>query len=716
MKNTNLEGLVMRKVKKFLKFSGITCLILFCIALILSLTFFHATTHGIALDENKLQITNTIDRLKIYDSKNKLIKPTSSSYIKLSKLSKDTKNAFICAEDKRFYKHRGLDFIRIGGAILSNLKTKSFSEGASTISQQLVKNTQLSNEKTISRKLKEIKLTHELESKYTKDEILELYLNNIYFGNGCYGIENASQHYFGKSADKLSLSESALLAGSINAPSIYDIEKNPDQTKERRNLILSLMKKYNSINNKDFNQAINENIKLNIKPISGNSSIYQQILKEASNILNINEKQIINNNYKIYSQLDQSLHESIKTILQSYSGDFEKAIIIIDNKTHNIIAHYGKNTIIENTWQPGSLIKPILVYAPAIDKVIIDEDTKLLDEKINIGGYSPENADKKYHGFISSKTALSNSYNIPAVKLLNELGISEAKSFAQKLGINFSESDNHLALALGGFEKGVTIKSLCDAYSAFARDGKFQESSFISKITKNDKTIFEKQNNEKQVMKNLTAKQINNMLQECTKNGTAKRLSNLNFEICSKTGTVGKNNSQLNTLAYNVSYTTSHTIITMLQSNNLPANINGSTYPTMINKDILSELYKSKKPENFSKNQNKIKTSTSSSFDSETNYTDKIKTQKDFQLSAINIKNHKPILYFTLTKNYEFFLIRKQKNKEETIASFLENDNKTVNFTDKSAKNNEIYNYQLKIHDKTTNNEFFSNEIKLKTY
>ena len=706
----------MKKVKKFLKFSGITCLILFCIALILSLTFFHATTHGIALDEDKLQISNTIERLKIYDSENKLIKPNSSSYIKLSKLSTDTKNAFICAEDKRFYKHHGLDLIRIGGAILSNLKTKSFSEGASTISQQLVKNTQLSNEKTISRKLKEIKLTQELESKYTKDEILELYLNNIYFGNGCYGIENASQHYFGKSADKLSLSESALLAGSINAPSIYDIEKNPDQAKERRNLILALMKKYNTINNKEFEQSVNEKIKLNIKSISGNSSYYQKVLKEASSILNISEKQIIHNNYKIYTQLDQSLHKSIKNILQSYSGNFEKAIIIIDNKSHNIIANYGKNTILENTWQPGSLIKPILVYAPAIDKGIIDEDTKLLDEKINIGGYSPENADKKNHGFISSKTALSNSYNIPAVKLLNELGIIEAKSFAQKLGINFSENDNHLALALGGFENGVTLKSICDAYSAFARDGKFQESSFISKITKNGKTIFEKQNNEKQVMKNFTAKQINNMLQECAKNGTAKRLNGINFEVCSKTGTVGKNNSQLNTLAYNVSYTTNHTIVTMLHSNNLPTNINGSTYPTMINKDILREIYKSKRPEDFSKMQNNIKTLNSSNFDSETNYTDKIKTQKDFQLSAINIKNHKPILYFKSNKDYEFFLIRKQKNKEEIIVSFLENDNKTINFTDKTAKNNEIYTYRLKVYDKTKKYEFFSNEIKLKTY
>lgn len=322
----------MKKMQKFVKFSGISLLILICIVLISSITLFHVTTHGIALDENKLQISKSISKLKIYDSNKKLIKPNSSAYIKLSKLSNITKNAFICAEDKRFYKHHGLDLIRIGGAIISNLKTQSFSEGASTISQQLVKNTQLSNEKTISRKLKEIKLTRELESKYTKDEILELYLNNIYFGNGCYGIENASQHYFGKSADKLSLSESALLAGSINAPSIYDIENNPEQAKERRDLILSLMKKYSVIDNKLFSEATNEKINLKINTISGNNSLYQQVLKEASSILNLSDKQITNNNYNIYTELDQNLYSSIRNILSSYKSDYDKNIIIVDNK------------------------------------------------------------------------------------------------------------------------------------------------------------------------------------------------------------------------------------------------------------------------------------------------------------------------------------------------------------------------------------------------
>ena len=166
----------------------------------------------------------------MFDCNGTSIKPTSENHISIKKLSSNTKNAFICAEDKRFYTHKGIDFVRIGGAVVSNLKSKSFSQGASTISQQLIKNTHLSNEKTLKRKLKEIKLTKQLEKNYSKNDILELYLNNIYFGNGCYGIENASMHYFGKSAKNLTLAESALLAATINAPSVYDIENNQEKT------------------------------------------------------------------------------------------------------------------------------------------------------------------------------------------------------------------------------------------------------------------------------------------------------------------------------------------------------------------------------------------------------------------------------------------------------------------------------------------------------
>ena len=732
----NLRLILMKKAKKIFKVLFIITIIFVSTLIAGSFTYYQIVTHGISLDTNKLELSTSANSLCIYDSNFNEIKPTSASYIKLSKLSSDTKNAFICAEDKRFYKHKGIDIVRIGGAIVSNVKSHSFSQGASTISQQLVKNTQLSNEKTINRKLKEFKLTSELEKKYSKDEILELYLNNIYFGNGCYGVENASKHYFNKSASALTLSESALLAGSINAPSVYDIENNPDKAIKRRDLILELMEKYGKITKEQKQKALQEKPNLNISEISGNSALFKNIISEACSILKTSEFNLNSSNYKIYTMFNKKLYNDTKKIIDSTNldanFDAEIATIVCDNKTHSIVMTSGKSKILNNKWQPGSTIKPILVFAPAIEKGLISPATKLLDNKINISGYSPENADKKYHGFISAKTALAKSYNIPAVKILNELGVEEAKSFAKSIGIEFEKSDNHLALALGGFEKGISPKSILDAYSAFACGGNFEKSTYITKITKNGKTVFEKQNAEKQVMSESTAFLINDMLTECVKNGTAKRLNDIGFTVASKTGTVGKANSSKNSVAYNVAYTPEHTIITMICGDNLSESVNGATYPTIINKEILSSLYKTNKPTEF-----KIPTSVKSIKLDKKSYEENslVETQNDdgisaffaksnlpkseikpYVLSAINSPNHKPILCFTINTNADFFLIRTHKNKEETVFSSLENNENFIKFCDKTAKNNEIYTYKLKICDKSKNEEFYSNEIKLKTY
>lgn len=722
----------MKKPKKFFRFLILFSIFIVSATLIGSLTYYKVITHGISLDTNKLELQNPIQSLVVFDSELNKIKPNKNSYIKLSKLSSETKNAFICAEDKRFYKHSGIDLIRIGGAIVSNLKTNSFSEGASTISQQLVKNTQLSNEKTINRKLKEIKLTKELEKKYSKNEIFELYLNNIYFGNGCYGLENASNHYFSKSASDLNLSESALLAGVINAPSFYDIESNLDNAIKRRNLILSLMKNDNKISQEEFEKASNETIELKISDISGNHNLFKNIISEACEVLNTTENNLNNSNLKIYTSINSQLNKDIKSISSKYISDSQKATIVIDNKLHSIVAIQGNNNVLNQKWQPGSTIKPILVYAPAIEKGIISPATKILDNKINIGGYSPENPDKQYHGFISAKTALSKSYNIPAVKLLNEIGLNDAKNFAKNFGIEFSKNDNHLALALGAFESGITPKNLCDAYSAFANNGKFSKSFFINKITKNGKTIYSKNPQEKQVMSEETSFLINNILYECSKTGTARKLKNLPFSVCSKTGTVGKSNSSNNLLAYNIAYTPEHTILTLIQGENLPQSINGSTHPTMINKEILSNIYKTTNPTKFKQPQTiKLVNLDKKSYDENrlvsSNSDEEIKEyfsvnnlpisdKNPFELSAINSPNHKPILCFTINKNYDYFLIRSKKNKEETIFSSLDNNEDFIKFLDKSAKSNEIYTYKLKICAKLKTEEFFSNEIKLRVY
>ncbi len=727
----------MKKIKKVLKVVSIIAIVLFSLALIGSFSYYTFVTHSVTLNTDKLNQTQS-SALKIFDSNLEEIKPTSKSYIPISKLSKTTVDAFISAEDKRFYKHGGLDYKRIASAVISNLKTKSFSQGASTISQQLIKNTQLSNEKTIKRKLKEIKLTKQLETTYSKSEILEMYLNNIYFGNGCYGIENASKHYFGKSSPELTLAESALLAGTINAPSVYDIENNFEKANKRKNLILSLMHEQNKISDADFDAATNETPSLNLNKLSSNNFLYSQILNEAHSILKLPENVLSNSNYKIYTHINKNICDQINKITTSYSDKSKQNVltIVIDNKSHGIVSVTGKSKLFSSKCQPGSTIKPILVYAPAIESGQISPATKILDNKINISGYAPQNADKKFHGFVSAREALSKSYNIPAVKILNEHGITNAQNFAKNLGITFLESDNNLSIALGGFTEGVTPKTLCDAYSAFPNNGLFQPSSYISKITKDNKTIYTQEKNEKQAMKVSTAYLVTNMLFDSTKTGTAKRLDGFSFQVASKTGTVGKPHSNKNSHAFNISYTTSHTILSLISGDDMPETINGSTYPTMISKEILETLYGNDKPKNFTvptsvketqidletyNNENKITAQKTNNSSFLTEYfaienAPKTNTPKLFQIRVINTPKTKPIICFTLNKNYDFSIIKTQKKEEKILFSSLKNDQNFVFFEDKSAKNGEIAEYKVKFCEKSTNEEFYSRSIKIRAF
>lgn len=727
----------MKKLKKFLKVTCFTFVVAFTSMMIFSAGFFYYSTKGTALDTTKLEQSSNNDKLRIFDSNNSPLKTSLSNSIKLNKLSSHTKNAFICAEDKRFYKHNGLDYIRIAGATISNLKTKSFSEGASTISQQLIKNTQLSNEKTIKRKLKEMKLTKKLEHKYSKEKILELYLNSIYFGNGCYGVENASNHYFNKSASKLSVAESAMLAGSINAPSVYDIENHTDKAIERRNLILKLMKNYNKITEDEYKTAINEPVNLSITNQSSNSYACNEIIKEACKILNTSENILKNKNLKIYTKYNQNLAKDISSNIcknfEKVQKNYKIGVIVIENNTNKIISSFGTTNTLNTNKQPGSTIKPVLVYAPAIEKGIVSPTTKLLDEKINIIGYSPENADKKYHGYVSVRESLKNSYNIPAVKLLNEVGISNAQNFAKNLGINFDKKDNNLAIALGGFTNGVTLKTLCDAYSCFACNGNFKTSSFISKITdENNNCLYEDKSQKTKVMNASTAYLITDILKDCSTSGTAKRLKNIPFEVASKTGTVGKYNSNLNTDAFNICYTSEHTILTYIGGENMPESINGATYPTLINKNILELIYSNHKPSNFiipdsvekinidrlndDKNfPTKIDSSQTISEYFAKNNLPKFSTET--KIDILNFENKKPVICFYADSDFNYYLKRKNKTKEETIFSLAGNfENQNVKFCDAHADSNQIYEYYLEFTDKSNSGFKKSNSIKLKTF
>ncbi len=730
----------MKKFKKFLLISLIVMLVAFGATIITGTAYYFAVTNAANIDVEKLESSTSTSLLKVVSNNGKAICPSSETYIPITKLSENTKNAFISAEDKRFYEHSGIDYIRIGGAVVSNLKSHSFSEGASTISQQLIKNTHLSNEKTINRKLKEIKLTKQLEKKYSKDKILEMYLNNIYFGNGCYGIENASNHYFSKSASELTLAESALLAGTINAPSVYDIQNNTDKAIKRRNLILNLMHNYGKISEKDLESAKNENVNLKLTKLKNNNFIYNEIIEEACKILKINETQLNDKNITIVSHIDMDLQNQINDTIQDKFSNLESspevASIVVDNKTNGIVAINGNKKTLSLKKQPGSAIKPILVYAPAIENGMISPATKILDEKIDIGGYRPENADKRFHGFVSARDALSGSLNIPAVKLLNELGIQNAQAFAKKLGIDFLPSDNNLAIALGGFTEGTELKTLCDSYTAFANLGSFAPSKYISKIILKGKTIYTHNVEKNNVMKDSTAYLITNMLLDSSKKGTAKRLKNFDYQIASKTGTVGQANGSKNLKAYNISYTSNHTILSFVGDSVMPENINGATYPTMLTKEILTKLYSDYKPQNFkipssviackinkTDYQNNIISATSLDEDYIIEYFDKnnlpalTDNSLDLNLEVSNFNNSKPIISFFAPLNYNYKIVRNNNSTEEIIFNESNNNSsQNIKFEDKSANTNEIYEYYVVFCEKSSNKTYETERIKLKAY
>ena len=556
---------------------------------------------------NKSQLQYVNSQVKIYDKNNKLMNEeylSTNQTISLNKVPEHVKQAFISIEDKNFYKHKGLNYKRILKAIITNISTMSFKEGASTISQQLIKNTHLSSKKTISRKIDEILLTQKLERNFSKDEILQAYLNVIYFGSGTFGIEQASQKYFSKSASELSLDEGAILAGIIKSPKLYSPIINPENCIKRRNQVLKEMFLDQKISKQQYDEARNKplNLKINELAVSNNDYVNASVA-EACDILGISEKDLVVNEYKIYTYLDTNIQDTIKSNLQSLKiqNNPDRLAMVIENSTGAISGYYGvsKYDLLNTYRQPGSTIKPIIAYVPALEYNLITPNTKILDEPFCIGEYKPKNYKGIYNGWTNIEYALTHSLNIPAVKTLEYVGIDKAKSFAKKLGIDFAKNDNGYSLALGGMTKGVTVKQLANSYIPFANNGEFVEAKFISKIeNKYGRTIYKHIPKKATVMRDDTAYLITEMLSKTVSEGTGKKLSDLNMAIACKTGTVGSSIDNTNTDAFNVCYTPDNVVCCWIGNTSGDSNLNlnqgvtGAIQPTLVNKEILKKLPK----------------------------------------------------------------------------------------------------------------------------
>ncbi len=575
----------MKKIFKFLFFN----FLLF--TLISSSFFLYMVISTKSIKFNPSNLTKNTSTVLFFDEQGEQITVTSGKSEIATEIPTHVKNAFVSVEDKRFYNHKGVDYKRIFGALLVNVKNGSFTQGASTISQQLIKNTHLNSEKTLKRKFAEIKLTRELEKKYSKEQILNFYLNNIYFGENCYGIKNASEKYFDKSPNELTVSEGAMLAGIIKAPSKYNPIVNYDKAIERRNLVLKLMKeKY--LDNYTYEKALNEKIRIkNIENTNENSYIYQTE-KELREIL---KTPYFTKKIKVFTYLNQELQNSISSINCDYNSD--KSIIVLNNENMGVQAYHS--TCGDLLRSPGSTIKPLLVYAPCYEEKLINLQTKILDEPTDFNGYCPNNFGDKYYGYISARECLSKSLNVPSVKLLNSLTVNKAKNYAKKLKI--ITADENLSLALGSLTNGISLIDLASCYSTFANEGEFCKGKFIKEI-KNDKgqVIYRHIPQKTKVFSKETAYLINYNLMDCVSQGTAKRLNGFSYELCAKTGTNG--NKKGNIDAYTLSYTTKHTVGVWLGNKNnalMDNKVTGSTYPSLISKSVYEKIYNENLPSPF---------------------------------------------------------------------------------------------------------------------
>ena len=730
-------------MKKAVKIGIIITLILFILGSLFFIIFINDIMgiSSVKFDKEKLIAVN--QEIVVYNDDNVELKNTISnkSIVKIEDVPNHVVNAFISIEDKDFFKHNGLNYKRIAKAMFNNLKSFSFKEGASTISQQLIKNTHLTNEKTIKRKVKEMLLTKKLEKEFSKKDILETYLNVIYFGENSYGIERAALTYFGKETKDLTLWEGATLAGIIKSPYTYSPVYNPENCLKRRNLVLSEMLRDKKISQAQYDEAVNMPLEIvDRKQEQGVNNLYvKACINEAEQILNLSEKDIMLSGIKIYSYLDDEVQKQLYDIANnennyhtnSYGNTNDSLLIMIDNETYAVLGYAGKSDydLTNFVRQPGSTIKPILVYAPALEKGLVSPDTLILDEEINYGGYSPKNVGGKYYGYVSVKESICDSLNVPAVKTLDYVGIENAKQFAKKAGIKFDENDNGLALALGGFTNGVTLKELTNSFLPFVNDGNFSKANFVRKIVDvNGKTLYEHKPKEEKIMGEDTAYLMTSMLKEACKTGTSMKLKNLDFDVAGKTGTVAITGTNNNTDAYSVAYTTKHTMGVWIGNYSnatkyvLEGKNNGGTYATNMIKMCFEELYANNKPENFKQpnsvkeveidlkeyennhviklassncpDRYKIKTLVSKRF--EPKETSEMFENLSVENFDVKIENGKVLICFDAEDYLKYEIMRVENGKTKSLKKYSNKKGK-IEYYDFNIKENSTYNYYIKI-------------------
>ena len=541
------------------------------------------------------------------------------TWVSISELQPSTVYAFISAEDARFFEHEGVDVIRIAGAIVADIKAGSYVQGASTISQQLIKLSHLTSEKTISRKAEEAALAYEMERQYSKEDILEMYLNYVYFGGGYYGIEAAAEGYFGVHASDLTLDQSAMLAGILKSPSGYAPHINYAASINRRNNILRLMRDYGYITDDEKKQASARRPTILHDKREEYSGYYTDaVTKSAAALMGITVDELIRGGYSIYSAMDSDIQHYCEEMFKNGelfpAEDSEAAIVVLEPSTGMVVAMVGGrsytggisfNRATDIRRQPGSVIKPVIAYAPAFEYLNYTAADMILDEETTFADYTPSNYGNKYYGWVTVREAVTKSLNVPAVKTLSAVGVYRAKDFAKRCGIEFDDKDDSLALALGGFTYGVSPLQIAGAYSCFASGGIYNTPTLIKKITdRNGLTVYECRQDSRRVMSEANAYILTSMLKSVVTEGTGHRLNTLDIPIAGKTGTVGLANG--NRDAWMAGYTPEYTAVVWQGYDSdrlglLPSSATGGTYPALMLYELFNHIYPDGRSGDFEK-------------------------------------------------------------------------------------------------------------------
>ena len=499
---------------------------------------------------------------QFYDNENKIIFTTASAEhrlpVKMDKIPKHVRAAFVSIEDNRFYEHSGIDYRGTFRALISNIKGEEV-QGGSTITQQLAKNAFLTQERTIQRKIKEAFLARQMENKYTKDEILNMYLNQIYFGEGAYGVESASLTYFGKHVQDIDLAEAATLAAIPKSPNYYDPMENPKANKERRDIVLDQMVKYGHITQADAQKAKAEEVKIRKEENKGKQKDLRSYFFDYVSQLVMDKfgaDALFKGGLKIYTTLDSSMQakaeHAIRYLPDIWTDDPDHltqpqvGLVALDPTNGYIKAMIGGrgqdkfNRAVLAQRQPGSSFKAF-VYLTAMDNGL-NAATMVDDKPLKIGGWQPQNSGGSFHGTVTLRTALSRSYNIPAIRVALRVGTDKVMRMAKSCGITSlvedgPYTDNNPAMALGGLTKGVSPLEMAAAYGTIANNGVLNQPVAITKIVdRNGKVIYEHKHSPKQVVSAKAAYQTTDMLKDVLISGTAGG-SGLGRPAAGKTGT-----------------------------------------------------------------------------------------------------------------------------------------------------------------------------------